>query len=372
MSDKIHMEGSKVVEVINAQAGEFRERAPQPEGDLYEAVQKAKRFYKPFAFREATLANGRKMQLGLLEALVQQPDAANMLRSDMKFLAFTAFAEMPVTYPEFTRTVPSSNEIEYYLRDAAMGRIPRVRSGEASPYLLSSFEGSAAIRNFAYRGRVKVLGDDIRFDRIGKIRQTAELLGRSARVTEEAEVYDVITTPANYTRSNTTGDNDVQANYQSGHVLTHENFEKAIATIATAKDRKSGQYLGFTPDTVICGPLMEWAWRKLLSSERMQGAGGADATERGDLNVYRGAIRRIVVSPYFTTSYDWALVDSRRDGVYKQDVEAFGVTQTTQTADSESWRVLDAVEYDVRGYFGVGFVDDRAWFYAENGTRPTL
>lgn len=363
------MNETRIIDVVNAQAGEFRERAPQADVDLLEAVQKAKKLYKPFAFREAKLANGRAMKLSLLEALVQQPDAANMLRDDIRFMAITAFAEMPITYPAFTRTMPSSNEIEYYLRDSAMGRIPRVRSGEASPYLLSSFEGSAAIRNFAYRGRVKVLGDDIRFDRIGKIMQTAALLGRSGRVTEEAEVYDVITTTANYTRAATSGDNDIQANYQNAYALSHENFEKAIATITTAKDRNSGQYLGLVPDTVICGPLAEWAWRKLLSSERM--SNGTDS-ERGDLNVYRGAIKRIIVSPYFTTSYDWALVDSRRDGLIKQDVEAFSVTQTTRTADSESWRVLDAVEYDTRGYFGVGFVDDRPWFYAVNSTRPTL
>lgn len=366
------MKDTKIIDVVDARAGDFRERAPSPEQELFEAAQKAKRFHKPFAFREAQLSNGRPTRLKLMEALVQQPDAANMLRSDIRFMAFTAFAEMPVTYTQFTKTVPSDNEVEAYLRDAALGRIPRVRSGEASPYLLSSFEGEAKIENFAYRGRVKVLGNDIRFDKIGKIRQTAELMGRSARVTEEAEVYDVVTTSSNYTRSNTSGDNDVQANYQSSYAVTHENFEKGMATISTAKDRKSGQYLGMMADTVLCGPLSEWAWRKLLNSERMQGAGGADTTERGDLNVFRGAIRRIVVCPYFSTSYDWALLDSRQDGLYKQDVEPFGVMQTTQTADSDAWRVLDAVEYAVSGFFGVGFVDDRPWFYAENSTRPTL
>src|SRR5690606_33696313 len=147
--------------------------------------------------------------LNMLEALVQQPDAANMLRSDIRLLAFTAFAEMPVSYTQFTRVMPSSSQNEKYLRDAAIGRLPKVRSGEPSPYLLSSFEGGAEIQHVPYRGRVQILGDDLRFDRIGKIRQTAALLGRSARATEEAEVYDVITTSANYTRNKTTNDNDV-------------------------------------------------------------------------------------------------------------------------------------------------------------------
>lgn len=351
--------------------GAFKERAASPETELYEAAQVAQRVYTPFSWREAETSRGRKVALPLVEALVQQPDAANMLRDDVRFMAFTGYAEQPITYPQFTTAMPSNKPEEYYLRDSAIGRIPRVKSGEASPYLLSSFEGSAKISNFAYRARVKILGDDIRFDRLGKIRQTSALLGRSARITEEAEVYDVITTTANYTRSATAGDNDIQANTQSSHALTHENFEKALATIATMKDRNSGQYLGLRADTVICGPLMEWAWRKLLTSPAMN-FGGDDETERGTLNVWRGALSRIIVSPFFTTTYDWALVDSTRESLMFQRVEGFQVTQTTQTADSDSWRVLDAVEYAVMGYFGVGFVDDRAWFYATNSTRPTL
>ncbi len=363
------MDNTRVLERVDE--GTFRERALTPESALYEAAQEARRLYAPFAWREAQLTNGRRATLPLLEALVQQPDAANMLRSDIRFMAFTSYAEMPITYSQFVTVMASNKPEEYYLRDSGMGRIPQVKSGDASPYLLSSFEGSAVIRNQMYRARVKILGDDIRFDRIGKIGQTAALMGRSARVTEEAEVYSVITTTANYTRTATANDNDIQANVQTSHALTHENFEKALTTIATAKDRNSGQYLGLRADTVICGPLMEFAWRKLLTSPAMN-FGGDDESERGTLNVYRGALNRIIVSPLFSATYDWALADTTRESVVFQRVEPFQVSQTTQTADSESWRVLDAVEYAVMGYFGVGFVDDRGWFYATNSTRPTL
>lgn len=348
-----------IIDVVDAQSGDFRTRK------VSEAVN-----YNAFEWLLTEGANGMKHQMTLKEALVQQPDASNMLRSDFRFLAFSRYAAMPVTYPQFTREQPSSKPEEYYLRDAAVGRLPRVRSGEPAPRLLSSFEGSAVIQNFKYDGIVSILGDDILYDRIGKIRQTAEMLGRSARATEEAECYNVITTAANYTRNSTTGDNDVGAN-TGNTALTHANFEDAMSIIATAKDRKSGMYMGFMADTIIVGPRLEWQVRKLLTSVTMN-YGGDDETERGTLNVYRGAIQRIVVSPYFSNTYEWALCDSRQDGVYFQRVQPFDVMQSTMTADNASWLNLDEINFKVIGRFGVGFVDDRPWYYSTNTSRPTL
>lgn len=349
----------KVIDVVDARADDFRERA------LVD--------YTPFAWTEADV-NGRKMRLPLAEALVQQPDASNMLRQDFRYVAFTAFSEMPTTYGQFCDVMSSSKPEEYYLRDAAMGVIPRSRSGEQAVRLLSSFEGSAVVQNFRYAGIVSVLGDDILFDRIGKITQTAQMLGRSARMTEETEVYRIVTTTANYTRTAAAGDNDIGAN-TGATTFTHVNFEDAMSTISTGKDRKSGQYLGFMADTLICGPRMEWAVRKFLNSGSLNlAADGSSGTvvERGDLNVYRSAISRIVVSPIFSNSYEWALTDSRRRGLMFQQVQPFNVIQTTMTPDNNRWFEYDTIDFQAIGYFGAGFTDDRMWYYSTNTTRPTL
>lgn len=354
---------TKIIDIVNVQAGDFRERIV--DHDATPVLE-----HETFSWLEAPLAGGGKTRLKLAEALVQQPDAANMLRQDFKFLAFTAFSQMPRTIDGFVKRETSNKPEEYYLRDAGMGLIPRTRSGAAAPRLLSSFEGSAVIQNFRYSGAVEVLGDDIMFDRIGKIRQTAAFLGRSGAATEEAEVYKVLTTAGNYTRNSTTGDNDIGAN-TAATTLTHANFEDILTTIATAKDRKSGMYLGYMADTIIAGPRMEWPLKKLLSSDTLQYVGD-DETERGTLNVYKGALNRIIISPFFSSSYEYVICDSRSMGIVFQQVQPFNVLQSAQNASNTEWLTRDVIEWVTTGYFGVGFVDDRGFYYSSNATRPTL
>jgi hypothetical protein len=155
--------------------------------------------------------------------------------------------------------------------------------------------------------------------------------------------------------------------------LTAENFEKALAIIATAKDRQGGAYLGLRADTIIVGPLMEYPMLKLLNSSTTNVSTGSDTTtERGTLNPYRNVVQRVIVSPYLTDSYDWVLADTRVPGLLLQQVEPFNVYQTTMTPDNRAWLERDVIEFKVMGYFGVGFVDDRGWFYSQSSTRPTL
>lgn len=354
---------TKIIDVIDARVGDFRETLLEP----------ARVEYDPFPFLEAAAYDGRPHQLTLREALIQQPDAGNLLRDGIRAIAFAEYQTMPVTYPLFTRVESSSKKEETFLRDGMIGRIPRVRSGEPAPKLTRRFDGGVTIVNHKYDALAEVLGDDIRFDRLGVIRQTAELMGRSGRITEEAEVYGVITDTANYTRTKTGGDNDIDANTQSWN-LTHENFEKALAIISTAKDRQSGAYLGLRADTIICGPLMEYPMLKLLNSATTNVSTGQTAvtTERGTLNPYQNVVRRVIVSPYLTDSYDWALADTRVPGLILQQVEPFNVYQTTMTPDNRAWLERDVIEFKVMGYFGVGFLDDRGWFYSQSSTRPTL
>jgi hypothetical protein len=187
---------TKIIEVVDARQGDFRETILEAEPVAYD----------PFPFLEAQAFDGKPYRLTLREALIQQPDAGNLLRDGIRAIAFAEYHGMPVTYPMFTRVESSNKKEETYLRDGMIGRIPRVRSGDPAPRLTRKFDGGVTIENHKYDALAEVLGDDVRFDRLGLIRQTAELMGRSGRITEEGEIYTVITITAgqNYTSTRRT------------------------------------------------------------------------------------------------------------------------------------------------------------------------
>lgn len=315
--------------------------------------------------RETVDRNGRRINMSLKEAFMTNPDAANMLRSDIRFLAFERYAQMQRTFEPFTWMQGSNKPEEEYLRDSTFGVLPKVPSGTVAPELVSDFEGGVKIVNSRYGGIASVTGDMIRFDQIGKIRQIATGLGRAGRMTEEHAVYSYLTTTGNYTRNSTTKDNDIGANQQSltwGGV----NLETAMSIISTAKDRKSGAYLGFKANTVICGPRLEIPVKQLLLSTDLNRQGGNTTNEQrggGDTNQYRGLVSNIIVTPWVTlvNDYNWILCDSTVDGFTFQTVEPFNVYQEDANVTSEAWLTRDMVRYLVQGYFGLGFVDDRAW-----------
>lgn len=358
---------SKIIDVVDAQAGRFNETV------ITEATPNVD--YDPLNELLEVQTDMGSYRRSLQEALVSQPDAGNMLRDGFRFIAFNTYSQMPMTWSQIASVTSSNKPEEYYLRDAAIGRIPKGKSGAPAHRIMSGFEGSAVIRNGYYGAIVEVTGDDILYDRIGKIRQTAQALGRSAALTEEAEVYDVLTDTNNYTSTTAAGRNDIDSNTQTW-TLTQENFEKALAIIMTAKDPKSGQYIGARADTIVVGPLMEYVVKKLLTSADLTAAGTAGAvTQVGTLNVYRGVINKIIVSPYFSTSYSWALLDSSMGdmgGINFQRVQPMSVVQSTQTPDNNAWLERDVIEFKTQGRFGVGVVDDRCMFYSVSSTRPTL
>jgi hypothetical protein len=329
--------------------------------------------YEPFRNLTEAKNGERKVNITLREAFLSNPDAANILRNDIKYIAFTTFAQMQRSFEGFVRFENSSRPQEEYLRDAAIGALPIVPSGTVAQELQSNFEGGTIVANNRYAGIVSVLGDWVRFDQIGKIRQVAEELGRSGRLTEENAVYSVITTTGNFSRNSTTNDNDVGAN-TAATTFNALGLDLGLSTIATSKDRKSGNYLGYRADTLICGPRMEFPVKQLLMSSDLQRATGSSAEARGmgTFNVYAGVVNRIVVSPWFGTSYQWALVDSTVRSLIYQTVEPFNVYQEDANVTSEAWLTKDVVRYLVQGYFGVGIVDDRAWFYSSSSTAPTV
>lgn len=321
-----------------------------------------------------SLPGGDKVKMSLKEAFLTNPDAANLLRTDLKQVAFTALANTQRTYTMFTNEVASNRPQEEYIRDAAMGVIPIYQSGGERPAARSAFEGGTIIKNQQRSMIVPILGDWIRYDQIGKIRQAAQEMGLSAAMTDEFNAYAAITTTANYTRSNTTKDNDSGANTQT-LTFNADSFRTAKTIIMTSKDRKSGAYLGYNPDMLIAGPLMEVPVMQLLMSpmlQRQHGNTTAEAIGTGTTNPMQGAIRKVLFNPWFGASYGWALCDSTRGTFVRQNVEGWNIYQETMTESSESFLKFDTINYMIMSIFGTGFIDDRAWFYSDSVTDATV
>lgn len=331
--------------------------------------------YEPFRQLREVKANGHTYKVRMIEAMLTNPDAANILRQDIRMVAFTALNMMPRSFAGFTDFISSDLPEESYLRDAAIGVIPPAPSGQPAPRVATGFEGDSNIVNVLRRAIVEILGDWIRFDKIGKIRQVSQEMGLAGRLTEEAVVYQYITNTGNYTRNSTTNDNDIGANTGTT-TFSADGLRTAMNTIATSKDRKSGAYLGYNADTIIIGPQLLVPVLQLLRSGELQRASANNAAEAigtGTFNPFFGMLSKVVVSPFFDTSYGWALCDSRRATFKFQTVENFNVYQQSQNVNnSEAWLHLDILEYLIRGYFGVGFVDDRAWYYSNSTTDATV
>lgn len=365
----IHLQRNAAGEVVDMKEVKIEEN---------KALDLDTRGFDPFRkLTETRLANGSKVNIPLREAMLNQPDAAEILRTGIRFLAFSKYQNMPRTFEKIVTYADSNKPQEEYLRDAAIGRLPYAPSGTEAPEVTSSFEGGVTIQNNLYRAIVSVLGDWIKFDQIGKIKQTADLLGRALRMTEEFAVYSALTTTGNYTRNSTTNDNDVGAN-TAATTFNGAGLELALATIGTSKDRKSGVYLGYKADTIVIGPRMEVPVKQLLMSANLNRAGGNTTNEvrgMGEMNMYKGMVNNIIISPWFSTGangYQWALYDSTVDWCVFQTVEAPQVLQESSDAASEAWLTKDKIRFLARNYFGVGIVDDRAAFYSSSTTAPTV
>lgn len=333
--------------------------------------------YEPFRkLTEAKLAGSNtKVKISLQEALLTNPDAAEILRTGIRFLAFDRFRRMPPTYSGIVQMEQSNKPKEEYLRDAAIGRLEIAPSGTVAPEHGSTFEGGVEIVNNLYRGIFSIPGDWVKFDQIGKIRQTADSIGRALAMTREFAVYSVLTTTGNYTRNSTTGDNDVGAN-TAATTFSGLGLEQALATIATAKDRKSGNYLGYAADTIVIGPRMEVPVKQLLMSADLERGGATNEVRgTGSTNFYRGLVNNIVVSPWFATGangYQWLVFDSRADFCKLQETESPNVYQESSDMTSETWLTKDVIRFLGRDYFGVGIVDDRAAYYSSSTTAATV
>lgn len=165
----------------------------------------------------------------------------------------------------------------------------------------------------------------IRFDKSNQIRQFPQELGAAAKQTIEAACYSVLSTSGNYTRTTAAGDNDIGNNTNST-TFSPSGMELANSTLVTMKDKKSGRYLGISPDTLIVTPRLEFAAKQLLlspqvghlSSTLASGLSAIPPYGGGLNNPFRGYISRIIVSPWFGTGYQWCLMKAKKAVVYQE------------------------------------------------------
>lgn len=302
------------------------------------------------------------------------PDA---LRVGLRYDAFTGFNETPVTWDQIASVSTSNKQMEEWKDGVGMGLLPRVDEGQPYPQTAAGDGPGIQITNHKYGMILPVTEEMQKFDQIGQVREQAVLMGRAARLTEEQAVLDVLTTTANYTRSNTAGDNDESATGGGANTqtltLSPTGLIAAFNILRTMKDRHSGMYLNVMPDTLVITPKLEWYVRQLLSSTQVMGAGDTDAVivyGQGTQNPFFSVVRRVIVTPQFGNGYQWALLESNR-AIKFQRVENLEVRMENQMT-SDVYFERDVLRYRVRTWFGTGMRDDRFAFYSDSTTAPTV
>lgn len=348
---------AKLIEIVDPQAGVVREAEfiQAPPSNL--------------AVLEAPTRSGRRMTL--------QEVAENnlsifptLLRDGLRAITYDSYAGTPQTWNLWAQTQPSDKLSEDWLEESGIGILPEVSEGSPYPFIMEDLDRTVNIANSKRGGRIKVTEEMIFFNRTGVLRQQAQQLGRAMATTKEQIAYNTLTTTGNYVRNSTTGDNDIGAN-TAATTFSALGLELAFSTLQTMKDRKSGIYLGIRPDTLICGPRLQFAATQLLMSPEVSRVGGNttnDVYGTGTTNPWRGAVTQIIVSP-FVQSYAWVLMERMRAVVY-QTVWPFQLLQSGMTADSPDYVSSDTIVYRGREFFGFGMLNDRFAYYSSSSTAP--
>lgn len=360
---------TRVYEVLDAERGAIQDVTPQPVTESipdelvpYPRDHRGRITVDPSNMQLVESAQGRASTYNLPE----------LLRPGTMFDAFSSYNETPVTYPLFARVVPSNKQKEEYLKDAGMGIPPIVAEGEDYPKAAIALDSGVQIPNYKRGAIVSVTEEMRRFDQVGKVRDISELQGRAMRMGEEYATYAVLTTTANYTRNSTTGDNDGGANQQT-LTFSPTGLIEAFYVLTTMKDRKSGMYLGVMPDTLIVAPQLWWAAKQLIESPQVMRAHAdldssvitVEKYGTGTNNAFFNVVRRIIVSPWIGTGYQWALMEAGR-AIYFQRVAPLEVFAPKEVYENDTW------DYKMRNWFGVGMKDDRFAFFSDSTTAPTV
>ena len=338
---------------------------------------------KPFdellaSARKFAGSTGKAYRGGLLEeAIGHDPQARNLLRTGLRYYAFQGAESVEDVYLQVTTPIDSNLPEEYYLTDGTFGRAPRSPSGSELQMVNRNIRDRVRIENHRYAMGAQVTNDEIRFDRIGMIAQTASQLGAAMQRTRDYETFEEITKASNY--DSVKADND-EGNNTPGNNTTNlnaENFITAYNTLTTMKDRDSGAYMGVMPTALICAPKAGfWAQRLFLATSLSRIGSGVSASEQfgtGDLNVF-SMITRIIITPLMGDDYQWAIFDPRPafNGLMFQEVESLNVETEAANMNSEAYITYDSIRYRATDYYGVGFRDDRAWYYSPSTTKPEV
>ena len=291
----------------------------------------------------------------------------DLLRQGINFDVFSGYNEPATIWQRVAREVQSNKQQEEYLRDSGIGLLPVVNEGDDYPEAATNLGSGTTIKNYKRGYVVKVTEEMRRFDQLGKVRDLANSMGRAARLTEEQAVMDVLTTTTNYTRNSTTGDNDGGANTQT---LTWSvtNLIVAYNILKTMKDRKTGQYLGVQPDTLVVAPKLWWAVRQLIGSPEVMRVGGSSTAEihgTGTQNAFFGIVPNIIVSPMFGKNFEWWLGEAGR-AVVLQRLDPITVTPMTYDFEDDTYKTR------IRTWFGAGMKDDRFAFFSDSSTTPAV
>lgn len=314
----------------------------------------------------------RKFDRILTETSTGQASTENfpdLLRMGIQFDVFGGFNEMQTTYERIVKRRPSTLHQEEYQDDTGIGLLGVVPEGSEYPEAAITLAGGTIIPNYKRGFIIPVTEELQRFDKLGKVRDLANQMGRAARMTREQAVMNVLTTTTNY---NVKNNNDQAGNNQQSLGFTSVNVNTALALMMTQKDSISGQYLGVVPNLLICGPLLERFAKMLLTTADLVRAGGSATNEVygvGQSNPFFGTINQIIVSPLFAASYQWALVDTSR-AVYFQEVDGLQVFTQAAGSSSDSWFNRDVIKYKVRDWFGCGMRDDRFAFLSTSTAAP--
>lgn len=298
-----------------------------------------------------------------------------LLRSGLKQILFNSYNDEPETYSQWVQTVPSDKMAEDYLEMNRMGTLPIVPEGNSYPEVDVAQDRTVRIANNK-RGMIFGITEEMwKFDKSNQMRQYPQELGAAAKQTIEEQAYAVLNTSGNYTRNSTTGDNDVGANFAST-TFSAAGLVLAYGTLRSMKDRKSGRYLNITPDTLVVTPRLEFAAKQLLMAPSLQipgdGVSSAKIYGTGGTNPFRGMVTNIIVSPYFGTTYGWALIKAGRAVVF-QEVEPLQLTlQTPMDVTNEAYFTRDVLRYRVRIWFGVGMLNDRYAFLSTATAAPVV
>lgn len=365
---------TRLYRVLDAQSAHIVEESPaQPKVKLDEAL-----IPYPRNRRGRITVNPEEVAISESVADLATYNFPDALRQGLMFDAFSTYNETPVTYNQWARVVQSDKQQEEYLRDSAIGLVPQVAEGQPYPKAATSFEGGVTIVNGKRGMKLEVTREMMMFDQVGKVRDLNEMLARSLRRTEEQDAMNVLTTTANYTRTNTAGDNDESATGSGANqqTLTFSavGLIAAFNILRTMKDRKTKIYLNVVPDTLVVAPKLWWFVQQLIGSPDAWRVGGNTTNEiygNGGKNSFFNVVNTIIVSPEFGNNYEWALMERQR-GVYFQRVLPLELLTESATQATTRWMDYDTIAYRVGSFYGVGMKDDRYNFFSNSTTAPTV